>query len=319
MKLLTEVKIAKDFPKISHKHKISLFGSCFSENIYHKLQQSKFISFSNPFGISFNPFSIHQQLNFIFNQRNSDLNIDSYQDYHFSYLFSRAYCLPFNSKEELTNDVTKLAEKAKVELASSNFVFLTYGTAWVYELKSNSKIVNNCHKQKANLFNKRLLSVSEIVESFREIHSLLKNKKVVFTVSPVRHQKDGLHQNQISKSTLLLAVEQICNLSENYFYFPSYEIILDELRDYRFFGKDLLHPNEMAIDYLWEKFQSTFFDEKTIKITEEVSSIRASLNHKSFKKDSKEDKLFKAKLKERISDLEIRNNLSFKEDLEALR
>jgi hypothetical protein len=318
MKLITEVKIAKDFPNISHTKRISLFGSCFSENIYHKLKQSKFPSSSNPFGISFNPISIHQQLDFLVSKNISYLNIASHQDYHFSYLFSKAFCLPYNSKEELKKEVNKLSEKAKVDLDGSDFIFLTYGTAWIYELKSDSKIVNNCHKQEASLFHKRLLSVSEIVESFRKIHSLLKDKKVVFTVSPVRHQKDGLHQNQLSKSTLLLAIEEICRMSDNYFYFPSYEIILDELRDYRFFSKDLLHPNEIAIDYLWEKFQSAFFDEKTLKIVEEVSSIRASLNHKSFKKDSKEDMIFKAKLREKISQLEIKSNLSFEQDLKKL-
>lgn len=315
MKLITEVKIAKDFPNISHKQRICLFGSCFSENIYNKLKESKFSSSSNPFGISFNPISIHQQVELIINQKISDLNIISHKDYHYSHLFSRAFCLPYNSKEELKKEVNKLSEKAKVDLDGSDFIFLTYGTAWIYELKSDSKIVNNCHKQDASLFNKRLLSVSEIVKSFNQIHQLFKGKKVILTVSPVRHQKDGLHQNQLSKSTLLLAVEEICRMSDNYFYFPSYEIILDELRDYRFFGKDLLHPNEMAIDYLWEKFQSTFFDEETIKLVEEISSIRASLNHKSFKRGSNDDKLFKEKLRDKISYLEANFDFSFEEDL----
>lgn len=168
---------------------------------------------------------------------------------------------------------------------------LTFGTAYVYEQKETGKVVSNCHKLPENKFNRRLLSVEEIVEDYTalitEMAARNPDLKWLFTVSPIRHIRDGMHANQLSKSTLLLAIDRLQQLfPERVFYFPSYEIILDELRDYRFYADDMLHPSPLAIRYLWERFSETFFSPETKQVIVAVQDIRRDLAHKPFHPES---------------------------------
>ena len=167
---------------------------------------------------------------------------------------------------------------------------LTFGTAWVYEQKHTGRIVGNCHKQPDKLFTRRLLSVEEIVVEYFDLLKMLQelnpNLKVLFTVSPIRHAKDGMHGNQISKSTLLLAIDTLQHHYPMCHYFPSYEIVLDELRDYRFYADDMLHPSPLAIRYLWERFSETFFSSETKQVIVAVQDIRRDLAHKPFHPES---------------------------------
>jgi len=161
----------------------------------------------------------------------------------------------------------------------------------VYEYE-NFGVVANCHKIPNKQFTKRLLSVKEILSAFKAIKEDLKDFNVVFTVSPVRHIKDGLHQNNLSKSTLLLAINNLVEQQTNYHYFPAYELVIDELRDYRFFNDDLAHPTNMAVKYVWEKFSECYFNETTENIIAEIQKIKTAANHKPFNFDSDEHQQF---------------------------
>ena len=184
--------------------------------------------------------------------------------------------------------------------------------------------MNNCHKLPAKDFTKRLLSVSEIVSSFNSCYKSLVEKynkdfKVVFTLSPVRHLKDGFHENQLSKASLLLAIESICNQNNNCIYFPAYEIVMDDLRDYRFYKEDMVHPNEQAIEYIWEIFKSTYFDSKTLDLIQEIVKTQRSFSHNAFHEKSESHQQFLKKLLNQIQQLSSAHQLDFKKEINSIQ
>ena len=191
-----------------------------------------------------------------------------------------------NSAEECLLRINERLGRAAAELPQTDWLMITWGTAWVYSLKENGKVVGNCHKQPDKLFTRRLLSVEEIVVEYFDLLKMLQelnpNLKVLFTVSPIRHAKDGMHGNQISKSTLLLAIDTLQHHYPMCHYFPSYEIMMDELRDYRFYADDMFHPSPMAVSYIWKCFGDTYFSSQTRQIMKEWEEIRKGLNHKPF-------------------------------------
>ncbi len=290
MKLSTAVSIPKSDVLIDHQNPIFLIGSCFAENIGTKLIDSKFDVNVNPNGIIFNPISIVNALKRI-------IKLDLYQenelkDYDNNW-FSFQHHSSFSSfnKEECLTKVNDELRNGHDHLKKTKTIFITFGSAWVYEYEQIG-IVANCHKIPNKNFTKRLLSVKEIITAFESIQDDLKEYNVIFTVSPVRHSKDGLHENNLSKSTLHLAINNLVEQNSNYSYFPAYELVIDELRDYRFYKDDLVHLTDLAVDYVWEKFSVGYFSDSTKELNAEIEKVKAAANHRPFNFDSKNHQNF---------------------------
>ena len=248
MKLQTIIEIPVSPWKISYADKILMLGSCFSDEIGEQMKRRYLNVTCNPFGTLYNPLSIAQALQ----QTEVPPLVEWDGMYHAMThhgAFSRA------DKHETEQAVRASIETMQRALEEATVVIVTFGTAWVYEM--NGHIVANCHKLPESSFTRRRLTVEEIIATWQPILKRYPDKHWLFTVSPIRHIKDGLHENQLSKATLLQAVEQLGD------YFPSYEILLDELRDYRFYADDLVHPSSLAVDYIWERFVVTYCTNQT--------------------------------------------------------
>ena len=303
MKFRTEIKNI-DIPlSITHKHKLFLIGSCFSDNISSKLNYFKFDTLSNPFGVLYNPLSINKIINNSIENRyphnssfvkRDDLwhNFDYHSDMSGEYL------------DEVSRRIKIISDATKDYLSSCDYLFITYGTAIVHKRNDTGETVANNHKFPADFFTKTRLNIEDITESTEDTINKIKEinpkAKIVFTISPVRHIRDGLVENQRSKAILQLAVEKLID-NKITFYFPSYELLLDDLRDYRYYAKDLVHPSESAIEYIWEKFSDTFFDNSTIQLNTEIEKINKSIDHRPFNENSNSYKDFIKKLDQRIN------------------
>ncbi len=302
----TELHLKPSRLRLSLQDSFFTMGSCFANAIGSRLQEFKFKSAVNPFGITYNPVSIHQQLGFAL--RNELPKGESYAtdgELFFNYHFhSQVSSL---SKDELSNRIKETVQQSNLFLKEASSVILTYGTSWVYELKDRKEIVANCHKQPASLFEKRLLTQKEIEDSFESIYKIISEKnpsvKIILTVSPVRHIKDTLPLNTLSKSILRVACDSIAQRFSNVEYFPAYEIMLDDLRDYRFYKQDRIHPTEEAENYIWEKFCKTYFDETTLHFIETWKEIKSALTHKPFHPNSKKHQHFLRELLARLEKL----------------
>lgn len=289
MNFTTQIPISKHKNNISHKDKIMLLGSCFTENIGNKLSINGFETFINPFGILYNPFSICNSLNRIINLKFLDSeDLVKVNEFWFSYehhgVFRDEKC------DNLLQTINLGITKANLFLKQTNWLIITLGTAWVFFLKENNKILGNCHKLNPQLIDKRLLSVDEIVENtsltINNIREINPNIKIILTVSPIRHWKQGYRENIISKSALHLATNQLCETINDCFYFPAYEIVMDELRDYRFYQADMLHPSEIAVDYIWEKFSTHLFSDSTANLCKDYCKLHSMKQHKAFNPES---------------------------------
>jgi hypothetical protein len=290
MNLTSSVSIKKSEFSISHKTPILLLGSCFTEHIGEKLAENKFDSYINPTGIIFNPISVVNAIKSVFeNKQYSNEDLSSHNDKWISFQHHGSFS-SFNKEECLTQMNSSIAE-AHTQIKKSKTIIITLGSAWIYE-HENIGVVANCHKIPNKQFTKRLLSVKEILSAFNQIKDDLKVFNVLFTVSPVRHSKDGLHENNLSKATLLLAINNLVEQNNNYHYFPAYELIIDELRDYRFYKNDLVHPTDLAVNYVWKKFMSCYFDDVTESLINEIQKIKLAANHKPFNFESKEHQGF---------------------------
>ena len=261
MKLQTIIDIKPSEWKIGYEDSILMIGSCFSDEIGEQMQQRSLHVTCTPFGTLYNPLSIAQAINYNsqFTIHNSQIPLVEYDGLWHSMAHHGSFSRP--TKEEAEQAVWESIETMQKALAEATVVIVTFGTAWVYEM--DGKIVGNCHKMPESCFTRRRLSVEEIVAAWKPILEKYPDKHWLFTVSPIRHIKDGLHENQISKATLLLALEAISLQYSAVGYFPSYEIVLDELRDYRFYADDLVHPSLLAVNYIWERFVDTFCTPQT--------------------------------------------------------
>ncbi len=298
MKLKIDLHVNPAIKKITHKSKCLFIGSCFSDDISKKFQEGGLKTLSNPFGTIFHPLAL---LNLF-----EDIDIDSTcfqrDDVWLSWLSSGVI---FGlSKDELGFKLNSLKHELYNYLKESDFLFVTLGTAIGYRLKSTNQLVANCHKMPMSLFHKELTNGIEMTNNWlqliEKIKSINPSIEIVFTVSPVRHIKEGVIENNISKSQLFSLIHFL-----NVNYFPSYEIVNDELRDYRFFKEDLVHPNQQAIDYVWEKFRNSYMDIKTNVLIDEVMSIRRMLHHKTLYINSAESIKFQEKLKEKINGINM--------------
>ncbi len=290
MKFRTEV-IIQDTPKdIEYNDYLMFIGSCFSNNIGNKFINNRFNCIINPNGVVYNPESVALVINSIINNKKTNINDLHYiNDNWVSFSHHSTFSNP--DKKECLNKINENTETAHNHLKKCKYIFITFGTSWVYKLIENNQIVANCHKYPENNFKRYLLNINKITESYNKLIKKLtlfnKNIKIVFTVSPIRHWKDGAHNNQISKSTLILSIYNICKNNPNCSYFPSYEIMNDDLRDYRFYNDDMLHPNSMAVEYIWNKIKETYLHKNSIEYIKEISKIIKFLNHKPINKNNK--------------------------------
>ena len=313
MKLQTNITLQKQSQHLIDYHSnILLIGSCFSENIGEKFNYFKFQSLQNPFGILYHPKAIE---NFILNA----INEKEYDETDVFFHNERWHCfdahsdLSSSSKEDLLHNLNISVKKTNQQINKSSHIIITLGTAWAYRFIETDEIVANCHKVPQKKFLKQIQWVKSIIESLEAIIELIKSvnpkTSIIFTVSPVRHIKDGFVENTQSKSHLITAIHQVLSppaKSRGLYYFPSYEIMMDELRDYRFYADDMLHPNRTAVDYIWEHFQNVWISSQSIEIMKEVEGIQKALNHRPFNKESEQYKTFLDNLELQKSNLKMK-------------
>ncbi|MDR1881296.1 MAG: GSCFA domain-containing protein [Prevotella sp.] len=295
MEFRTKIEIPGSGLLVSHKSRILMFGSCFIENIGNLLVENKFNANLNPFGILYNPQSISQALRLLVeNKKFTESDIFEYKGlFHSFYHHSR---FSNTDKDKCIEKINGGIERSSADLRQANVLFVTFGTACVFRSKKYGIIAGNCHKLPASDFDRYRLSVYDIVNDWESLIKELKQinpaLRIIFTVSPVRHLKDGAHENQLGKSVLLLSVDELRQKDAGLCYFPAYEIVLDELRDYRFYKDDMVHPDTMAIKYIWKRFSETYFDADTCSIIEEWNKIYPAINHRPFNADTDEHKHF---------------------------
>jgi hypothetical protein len=280
--------------KINHQQNLLLIGSCFTEQIGSKLSNHKFSVLDNPNGILFNPVSICKSISsYINNKQYSEADLFYQNECWNSWEHHSRFSGPY--KEKCLTGINESQSKANAFLKRADWLLITLGSAFVYQLE-NKEVVANCHKVPTDKFVKRLLSVEEVNAGLQQIiektHAFNPGIKIIFTISPVRHLRDGFVENNRSKATLIQAVHQLTEKNAECFYFPAYELIIDDLRDYRFFAEDMVHPNYAATNYVWEKFIATCIDESSQQLMKEIAVIVAAKNHKPFNPTSQQHKKF---------------------------
>lgn len=301
----TPIKISPSREKIRYSDGLLFLGSCFTGYIGSRLLDLHFNASINPSGVLFNPSSIALTLRRIHSgELYHENELGFYRDLWFSYDHHTSFSHP--DKAACLEKINREAGKAHLHLGQSRFLIVTFGTAWVYRLTETGKIVANCHKWPASHFERILLRPEEIIKDFTGLILELRKEhpelQVIFTVSPVRHLGDGMQENQLSKSILILAANELASCMKSCHYFPAFEIMMDDLRDYRFYEPDLVHPNQLAIDYIWNAFTETFMDTETIAITREVDKLRKASLHRPLHPGGKEYRIFcEAQLKHMAS------------------
>lgn len=308
MKFRTEIKCSPASQQIDYDSRVVLLGSCFSEHMESKFDYFKINNFSNPFGILFNPVAIEKAIQDCvlkerYSQENLIMNNDSW--------LSLNHHSKFNNRdpEKVLAAINKDIELGHRALKNASHVIITLGTSWVYQWNENGHTVGNCHKISQKKFTKKLLSSDEIVDSLsgiiEKVRSINQGAKFIFTLSPVRHLKDGFIENSLSKALLLKSIHDLqANL--DIYYFPAYEIMIDDLRDYRFYKSDMIHPNKMAVDYIWNHFIGSWLSSSSMELMNEIDEIQKSLAHRPFDADSKAHNKFLELLDEKIDVLQKR-------------
>lgn len=288
--------------RIGYPEAVFLTGSCFAENISVKFREAGFRIDVNPFGILYNPASISQSIRQLMEEKTFTAE-DLFQEQGIYHSFSHHSRFSGGDPERMLAEINLRVKTSGAFLRESKVWIITFGTAYAYRLKSTGDTVANCHKLPDRHFTRKRLEIAGIVSDFedliREVRSFNPSVKIVFTVSPIRHWKEGAHENQLSKSILLLATDQLVKNHPDCFYFPSYELLLDDLRDYRFYAADMLHPSAQAVGYIWEKFSAHCFDEETRGCIREWIDIRKALDHKPLNPDSDTHKAFRERAEER--------------------
>ncbi|TBX65370.1 GSCFA domain-containing protein [Flavobacterium silvisoli] len=311
MQFSTSVPIPKNGNPIDYHSKIVSLGSCFAENMAAKFEYFKFRNTVNPFGIIFNPVSIEKLVLRAVNQEFfTDEDIFFYNDLWHSYEVHSELSQP--DKGTFLNNLNQKVTELHLHISNATHILITYGTSWVYKLKATEQLVANCHKVPQNQFDKEILSVAVIEQSIQNTIDLIRKLNpdchFTFTVSPVRHLKDGFVENQRSKAHLITAIHNLsfANTASTFNYFPSYEILMDELRDYRFYAEDMLHPNPTAIDYIWQRFAETQITENSYPVMEEVDALQKGLAHRPFNPNSENHLKFLHNLNQKIIRLQER-------------
>jgi hypothetical protein len=284
------------FKIIKEDSKIALIGSCFTEHIGNRLNMAGLKTTINPFGILFNPLSISNSINRILNlevYKKDDLT-QNQEGRFVSFDHHGRFSGP--DADKVVDEINTSLMGANAAIKAADILIVTLGSAWVYKHLSGNKIVANCHKIPNHEFEKELLDVQTIVSSLNETLKKIRNhnpdSKILFTISPVKHLRDGIIENQRSKATLILAISELLKSGDNdSYYFPAYEIVTDELRDYRFFEADHAHPNQMAIDYVWQRFIETCFTETAIEKAAEAEKLSKAFAHKTLHNEGMNENL----------------------------
>lgn len=300
IKLQTEVVMPIFESKLGYRNPFMMMGSCFATNIGDRLVRLKFPAAVNPFGVLFNPLSIANSIRLLLDAKevtSSDLfcqdGLWSSYSHHSSFSdVNEARCL-----ERINSSIAS----GSITLREASFLVITLGTSWAYRLKASGEVVANCHKTPSSEFTRFFIEPSDTVSSLKSsilaIRSVNPGLKVMLTVSPIRHTKDGLIENQRSKSALILACHQLCNELPAVSYFPSYEIMVDELRDYRFYGDDLVHPSSMAADIIFERFVKAVVSPESLEAMAEVETLIRAVEHIPFNPQSEGHLKFRSKMK----------------------
>ncbi|MBI9071862.1 MAG: GSCFA domain-containing protein [Melioribacteraceae bacterium] len=294
MNFRTEINLKKSSLLIDHSSSILTIGSCFAENIAGYFSELKFNVMENPFGVLYNPASIYNSLKLVNDNKHFTAEDLFQHDSEFHSFFHHSDFSHHNS-EVCLNNINKGIKTVCEFLSKSDVITITYGTSFVYQHKKLNRIVSNCHKISQKEFDRYMLSLDQVsgyifktVELLRKFNPKM---KIIFTVSPIRHWKDGAVENQLSKATLLLAINQFVN-ETNVEYFPSYEIMMDDLRDYRFYEKDMLHPNKIAVEYIWEKFREAYLSQNCIEIIKQIEKLNSAFNHRPRNTNSEKHQQF---------------------------
>jgi hypothetical protein len=304
MKLRTEIKIPPSPIQISHGDPLYFMGSCFSENMVNQCRYYGFNALASSHGIIYNPVSIQNSLaDLAAGKIYTQDDLEFYQGNYFSYHHHGSY--QSSAVDELLELINKNITLHRDFLTRAKLVFITLGTAWVYVEKHKNKVVANCHKLPGTYFNKVSLTLSQLEESLkgigRSVQQLNPAARVVFTVSPVKHLADGFVENQYSKSLLHVAVQQQCSGGTHYF--PAYEIMVDDLRDYRFWKEDMIHPGPLAIEYIWNKMAEVYLTAETREVMAEVKKFRQFESHRALTQDEKKIAWLRAEKEKMQADL----------------
>jgi len=303
MKWITKSTIPDKKNFVSYDSEMLSIGSCFADEVGGKLAKAGFNIVVNPIGIIFNPVSILQSLQNALNSSIREELILERDEHYFHYAYHSE--LTADSSNELIEKIKLKQAEIKNSLINGDRLLLTFGTAWVYRTVSDNKVVANCHKMPSSLFQKELLDLEKLKEMagklFETIFKLNPKMEVLLSVSPVRHSRDGLHENNLSKGVLHLFTDFLCNKFDQINYFPAYELVVDELRDYRFYKEDLVHPNEQAVDYVFDSFQTSYFSNQTKEIYDLQLKISKAKSHKFMNASENEMKNHQDK----INQLEI--------------
>ncbi len=311
MQFRTKIPIHQSDFSIGYQSKILSLGSCFAVNIGDKFDYFKFQNATNPFGILFHPLAIEKLIRFAVSN-----TLFTEEDIFFHnerwHCFDAHSDLSSPNKDEFLNSLNSIIQFTKQQIVESSHIIITYGTSWVYRNIATNEIVANCHKIPQKQFRKELLPVETIEKSIKNTLDLIQkvnaNGKIIFTISPVRHLKDGFVENQVSKAHLVSAIHQILKskicILQSAIYFPSYEIMMDELRDYRFYVEDMMHPNQVAIDYIWQRFSETNISQESHSIMKDVETIQRGLAHRPFNLNSQSHQHFLSKLQDKMAKLQ---------------
>ncbi|MFQ3213719.1 MAG: hypothetical protein ACJAT1_002309 [Marivirga sp.] len=312
MELKTTLHIKPATEKIHPHYKITSIGSCFADNIGNRFKEMKMDILGNPFGIIYNPISQMRliQLSLSNESFNADHIVEN-QDI-FNHLDAHSQ---FGKKElsKLREGLNDAAENFKTYLKEAKILIITFGTAWIYRYEKTGEIVANCHKLPSQNFTKELLNIEEIVsqteKTMKMIQEFNPDIKVILTVSPVRHIKEGIQENMLSKSILRVAADKIQQDAENIHYFPAYELMMDDLRDYRFYAEDMIHPNNTAQNYVWQKFRETYFSEPLFTYCDKWQSIKNDLDHRVMNPGSQEHIQFLESLLKKLNKFSVIGNV----------
>ncbi len=272
------IQIPKAKQTITHQQSVLCMGSCFASNIANKLTENGFDA-CNPFGALYNPISIAQGIQYAIQGtpvQQTDLFLQDEKWHHIDFHSDFSH----SDKQTALQQINQAIARAHQAWQNSHVLIITLGTAWCYTWEQTGKVAGNCHRLPAQQFKRHRLSSEQIVACLSDICNKASDKQIIVTVSPIRHLKDGAHQNNLSKALLLLACEQIEKQFDNVSYFPSYEIMMDELRDYRFYADDMTHPSPLAVQYIWQRFSETFFTETTQKACIERLKITQMQQHR---------------------------------------
>ncbi|SFF66302.1 GSCFA domain-containing protein [Sunxiuqinia elliptica] len=287
----TEVELPELEWKIDHQSKLMMVGSCFAENIGIRMQELKFQVDMNPFGIVYNPLSVSRSLKLLMEGKQYTAN-DLFEHQGVWHSFDHHSRFSSTNAAEALDRMNEQLKTSAEHLKSSDYLIVSLGTSWVYEWKPTGRIVSNCHKLPAADFKRFRLTPGEIVDELKELMTALwkfnPKLKILLTVSPIRHWKDGAHGNQLSKAALLLAVDRLVTGfgTEQCAYFPSYEIMMDELRDYRFYTPDMVHISNQSIEHIWQKFGSLMFESETQQLMKRLSKLSKAVGHRPFNRNA---------------------------------